>query len=287
MEISLKTGNSQAVIASKSAELKSLVLGGRELMWCADPKFWGKSSPVLFPAIGFSKNNRTQFDGKTYEMPKHGFARDMDFMAVKDTESTADFTISSDDSTREFFPFDFDFSMRYTLTETCLEILYEVINNGEASMPFCIGAHPAFACENVDSCRLEFEEKETVISPVKELETGLFRTDGKIQRLKNEDTFRLNYSQFDGDVVYFKDITSKSVKLLDENNKGVKVSWEGFLSLGVWTPAGGKAPFICIEPWCGCDHFEDTDGAFTAKPEVRIANPGIPEYFALKIEAID
>ena len=28
------------------------------------------------------------------------------------------------------------------------------------------------------------------------------------------------------------------------------------LSMGIWAPAGGKAPFICLEPWIGrCDNM--------------------------------
>lgn len=48
MTTELKTKNAKAVIASEGAELKSLVIGGREIMWCGDPAFWGKTSPVLF-----------------------------------------------------------------------------------------------------------------------------------------------------------------------------------------------------------------------------------------------
>lgn len=287
MEISLKSGNARAVIATKSAELRSLVIGDRELMWCADEKFWGKSSPVLFPAIGFSKNNQTIFDEKIYEMPKHGFARDMEFRAEKNGENEASFEISSDASTKKCFPFDFDFSMSYKLNQASLEILYSVKNKDSVPMPFCIGAHPAFACEDVGKYRLEFERDETVLSPVKNLQTGLFRADVRIPRLNAEKVFRLDYSQFDGDVVYFNDIASKSVRLLDENGKGVCVSWEGFLSLGVWTPSGLNAPFICIEPWCGCDDFEDADGVFASKPEVRTAQPDETLSFTMKIEAID
>ena len=59
MTTELKTGRSTAVIASEGAELKSLVIDGREIMWCGDPAYWGKTSPVLFPAIGNVRNNKT------------------------------------------------------------------------------------------------------------------------------------------------------------------------------------------------------------------------------------
>ena len=52
MDITLKSGEVSAKIVSKGAELKSLTVGKRELMWSADPAFWGKTSPLLFPMIG-------------------------------------------------------------------------------------------------------------------------------------------------------------------------------------------------------------------------------------------
>ena len=48
MTTELKTKNAKAVIASEGAELKSLVIGGRDTWW--RPRFLGKRlSPVLFP----------------------------------------------------------------------------------------------------------------------------------------------------------------------------------------------------------------------------------------------
>lgn len=52
-------------------------------MWCGDPAFWGKTSPVLFPAIGNVKNNKTIIDGKEISLTKHGFARDNTFTTVR------------------------------------------------------------------------------------------------------------------------------------------------------------------------------------------------------------
>lgn len=35
-----------------------------------------------------------------------------------------------------------------------------------------------------------------------------------------------------------------------KHNKFVKVEFDGFPFVGVWTP-GDNAPFLCIEPWYG------------------------------------
>ena len=46
-------------VEEHGAELKSLVRKntGKEYMWKADPKFWGRTSPVLFPFVGAVKKN--------------------------------------------------------------------------------------------------------------------------------------------------------------------------------------------------------------------------------------
>lgn len=290
MEKRITFGNNSAVIKSKGAELKSLVLGGRELMWDANPAFWGKTSPVLFPIIGGLKDGKTIIDGIEYRISKHGFARDNDFECIEEAEDKAGFSFHETEETLKVFPFKFDFTMRYQLTENKLEIVYEVTNNTSISMPYCIGAHPAFACpsegKSFDDYRLVFQEKETVCSPVLNVKTRLFKESGAVWRLKNSNEYPLSYPLFDNDVLYFRNIVSKSVCLLDNENKGLKVSWDGFNSLGVWTPAGIKAKFVCIEPWCGCDDYENCSEDFRDKPEIQICLPGASKYHVLTIEAV-
>ncbi len=295
MEYVIKAGENSAVLESKGAELKSLVLGGKERMWEGNPAFWGKTSPVLFPAVGGLRGGKTMIDGIEYSMTKHGFARDNEFECVCCTAEARDsvsFTLHENSETLKMFPFKFSLTLRYHITKTKLEILYEATNNSDVSMPYCIGAHPAFACPNeegegFEDYRLVFQEKETVCSPVLDCKTRLFKSGGGVWRLKNSNECPLSYSLFDNDVLYFRNIISKNVSLLNKENRGIKVSWDGFNSLGVWTPAGMKAKFVCIEPWCGCDDFDDCSGDFRDKPEVQTCLPGASKYYVLTIEAVD
>lgn len=291
MEKTIKFGGCSAVINNKGAELKSLTLGGRELMWSGDPAFWGKTSPVLFPLVGGVKGGKTIIDGIEYHMDKHGFARDYEFECIEEAENKAGFTFCDNSDTLKMFPFSFDFTMRYTLTENKLEILYEVTNKTSIPMPFCIGAHPAFACpekgKSFDNYRLVFQEKETVCSPVLDCKTRLYKSEENVWRLKNSNEYPLSYDLFDNDVLYFRNIISKNVSLLDDEDKGLKISWEGFSSLGVWTPAGLKAGFVCLEPWCGCDDYDGCSGNFRDKPEIQTCLPGGTKYYVITIETIE
>ena len=67
-------------VSESGAELCSILDRHQtEYLWQADPAFWKRHSPVLFPIVGAVWNNEFRHDGKTYTMGQHGFARDMDF----------------------------------------------------------------------------------------------------------------------------------------------------------------------------------------------------------------
>ena len=286
MEITLKNGNSSAKIISKGAELKSYIANGKELMWCADEKYWGKTSPFLFPMIGNLKNGKTIIDGTEYAISKHGFARDNEFTVESYDETSAVFSLSENSKTLESYPFSFKVTITYTLNENNLIISYNVVNNSEKDMPYCIGGHPAFACDKpFDSYKLVFEQNETVSSPIMNLETRMWGDNNRIRRLENSKDFPLEYSLFDNDCVYFDTIKSKSCSLISEN-EGVKVSWSGFETLGVWTPDHKNAPFVCIEPWCGCDDYDTDSGIFAEKRGIQILKSGEDKNYSITIEKI-
>lgn len=286
MEITLKNGNSSAKIISKGAELKSYISNGKELMWCADEKYWGKTSPFLFPMIGNLKNGKTIINGIEYAISKHGFARDNEFIVDSYDEKTAVFSFSETEETLKSFPFKFKVTITYSLSENGLTLNYSVTNNSDSDMPYCIGAHPAFACDKpFDSYKLIFEQPETVESPIMNLETRMWGDKNRIKRLENNAEYPLEYSLFDNDCVYFDTIKSKSCSLIS-GSEGVKVSWKGFETLGVWTPDHKNAPFVCIEPWCGCDDYDTDNGIFAEKRGIQLLKPSETKNYSLIIERI-
>ena len=73
-------------VAEHGAEITSIQLEGIERMWDADPAFWGRTAPGRFPIVGALKDNSYRYEGQTYLMGQHGFARDMDFTLPDQTE---------------------------------------------------------------------------------------------------------------------------------------------------------------------------------------------------------
>src|SRR5271169_6822736 len=98
----LKNQVSKVEVASKGAELQSIVntVFGIEYLWNGNPVFWGKRSPVLFPIIGNLKNNTYYYQGKSYQLPRHGFARDMEFQMEKQSPKEITLLLRSNSETK-------------------------------------------------------------------------------------------------------------------------------------------------------------------------------------------
>lgn len=60
-------------IAERGAEMQSIRdAQGHEYLWQADPKYWAKHSPTLFPIVCGLWNDTYHLDGKEYHMLRHG-----------------------------------------------------------------------------------------------------------------------------------------------------------------------------------------------------------------------
>ncbi|TDX10747.1 aldose 1-epimerase family protein [Flavobacterium sp. S87F.05.LMB.W.Kidney.N] len=242
-----------ASIKHSGAELFSIKNNqNNEYIWEGNPDFWGKHSPVLFPIVGTLKNNSYKINDKEYHLPRHGFARDLEFELIDKSENRVVFSLQSSTETLTKYPFEFELQLIYTLNESSLTLEYKVINKGDTTMPFSIGAHPAIALPgNFDDYALEFEKEEALKYYI--LENDLISSQTKILETTHN-IVPLNYELFKNDALIFKTLESKSLTILKDSKPYVKVAYNDFPSLGIWTKE--NAPFICIEPWLG---YSDTD----------------------------
>ncbi|WP_026729462.1 aldose 1-epimerase family protein [Flavobacterium denitrificans] len=243
-----------ASIKHAGAELFSLKNNqDKEFIWDGNPDFWSKHSPILFPIVGTLKNNTYTINEKEYQLPRHGFARDMEFQLIEKTGNSAVFSLESNAETLKKYPFEFELQLIYTLENTSLKIEYIVINKGESKMPFSIGAHPAIALrENFENYAFKFEKEEPLKFNL--LENDLISN--KTETLKTiNNVVPLNYKLFENDAIVFKTLESNSLIILENSKPYIQVDFEDFPSLGIWTK--NQAPFVCIEPWFG---YSDTAG---------------------------
>jgi galactose mutarotase-like enzyme len=263
----IKKGNLSAEIKHLGAELISLKTNhDREYMWEGNPEFWGKHSPVLFPIVGTLKNNSFYYNAMEYHLSRHGFARDMPFELIDASESIATFSLHSSEETLKVYPFEFELQIIYTLNENNLSIAYKVSNNGKTAMPFSIGAHPAFALPNqFENYAIAFEKEEPLTYYL--LENDLISSNTKNLGITNK-KIPLNYELFENDALIFKTLESNVLTILENENPILRINFEDFPSLGIWTKI--NAPFICIEPWFGYSDTNESSGNLFEKEGSQI-----------------
>lgn len=281
MNTTISNSTFKASIKHAGAELFSLKSQNKEFIWEGNPDFWGKHSPVLFPIVGTLKNNTYTISGQEYQLPRHGFARDMEFQLINQTENSATFSLQSSTETLKKYPFEFELQLIYTLKENTLDIEYRIINKNETKMPFSIGAHPAIALPgNFENYSLKFEKEEV-------LQFSLLKNDlvsDKTQILETEEnSVPLNYKLFENDALVFKTLESNSLTILENSKPYIKVDFEDFPSLGIWTKE--QAPFICIEPWFGYSDTPGNSGDLFEKEGILIldANQTFTSKFSIEI----
>lgn len=259
----LKNDSLTLQIEESGAELTAItdMKTKKEYLWNADPKYWKRHSPVLFPIVGSLKNQSYTYNGQVFPMSQHGFARDLNFEISEKKEDTIWFTLTSSDETKKIYPFDFSLKIGYKLSGRSIQVLWKVKNTANSTMYFSIGAHPAFLCpldekEQQEDYFIGFDKKE----PIHYL---LINSEGLAEKkpLKEQNTLPLEDGLlpitshlFDKDALIIEDNQYHAVSLVTPGKKPyVTVTFDAPL-FGLWSPAGKRAPFICIEPWYGrCD----------------------------------
>jgi len=254
--MTLENGLIRAEITAKGAELKSLkcIQDGVERLWSADPAYWAKTSPVLFPIVGALKDDTYFYKGKSYHLPRHGFARDHVFEHKQLADEEVVFTLRDTEETRRVYPFAFQLSLRYKLAGYTLSCRYEVSNPAtDEPLFFSIGGHPAFAVRtDVDGLRyedyyLQFPDDEVLNCHV--LDGNLIGGHTHTVPLHNH-RLPLRHELFYGDALVMKTLQSREITLANNiNEQSIHFRYENFPFFGIW--AAKDADFVCLEPWCG------------------------------------
>lgn len=280
MKYILKHGTITAVVETHGGELVSLKgADGIEHIWQGDPAYWSGHNPTLFPIVGALKGGTVRIDGSTYQMGRHGFARNSEFSVLEKGEDFIVFQLLQSESTLQIFPFDFDLRIRHQLHKGGFFTQFEVYNPGTRTLPFCIGAHTAFNCPITPGARFsdhyllfDCPENAWALTPDS---SGCLSEENKLYALQNTDRLQLDHQVFaDIDTLIFEGLRSQAVSLLGPDGHGVHMEFSDFPMIAFWTAGAKQAPYICLEPWHGCAAFHTESGEFTDKPHCVTLAPG-------------
>lgn len=254
-------------ILSCGAELRSIYEKEKNLeyLWNADAKYWGRSSPLLFPFIGRLNQKKYRHNGVEYDMEPHGFVKDMEFKVISQSENEVWCSLRDTEETFMKYPFHFVLEAGYRLEENTLKVMWKVKNTNDYDMHFSIGAHPAFSCPLYEGDKqtdyfIALKDKEgnrlksfvnTLLAP------GGLTSDEKEVRTYPEGLIPITEDLFDIDTLVIEKNQVRQAALVDSNKKEyLNVKCDTPL-LCIWSPTRKNAPFVCLEPWYGrCDCFE-------------------------------
>ena len=122
-------------------------------------------------------------------------------------------------------------------------------------MIFCIGGHPGCICPlpdggSFEDYRIRFNNAKGAVMSLTEngyMDPAI----PKLHRIK-DNVLPLKYSDFDRDAMIIENLPVKKLDLVSAvSGHGIRFVFDGFNALGIWTPIGKNAPFICLEPWNG------------------------------------
>lgn len=266
-------------VSAHGAELQSIRKGDVEYLWQGDSRYWGRRSPVLFPIVGSVWEARYRVDGTEYQLGQHGFARDMDFTLVCATDTEVRYRLESSDETLAKYPYPFVLEIAYRLHGSSIDVIWEVKNPSDKDMYFQIGAHPAFFYPDYDPEKsgrgfFTFDRTEG-IECIRIKEKGCVDAVTKWPLEMPEGILKLEKDTFDAiDTIMVQDSQLKRVNMFKEDGTAwLSLSFDAPV-VGIWSPPGKVAPFICIEPWYGrCDSV-GYEGEYKDKDWMNCLAPG-------------
>lgn len=283
-EIVVRSRGTTLVVSPRGAEPTSLRdAEGHEYLWQAGQQ-WPHHAIVLFPIICRVPGDTITVRGQDYPMPLHGIAQHQLFDVVDVSDSSVSLVLTADEETRRHFPYEFALAVTYQADGPAITVTYDVQNRGELPMPFSLGSHPAFAWPLEAEARrtlheIRFDEPE--YGPYRRVVDDLLTEEEYPTLVGDDQQIGLSDALFEDGAVIMPSVVSKGLSYRSSTGREVRLDWEGFTGITLWTKPG--AGFLCIEPWRGLPAPHDFVGDFLDKPGNSIVSAGERAQFSYRI----
>lgn len=241
IELSNKNNSSWLkVVPERGGIITSLGIQGEELLFLNEETLHNIEKnirggiPILFPISGQLTNGQYEWNGTSYTMKNHGFARDLPWEVVDITtgeeEASIKIKLQSSNGTLASYPFEFELLFTYILSENELVINQEYKNRSTTEMPIYAGFHPYF---KTASKQLKLD-----IDAIEYLDYN------DMTYKKIEDVINMNQKES-----YVLESQENSVRFsLEEIDKQITMKYGGdFSYIVLWSEEGQD--FVCVEPW--------------------------------------
>lgn len=284
MTYTIENEKFSVTIDSKGAELSSMrsKQTGIEYVWQAEPSIWARHAPVLFPIIGRLKDKTYSVGGKSYQITQHGFGRDLEFVCTEQSDTSIALTLTPNAYTKPMYPFDFAFTVRYTLEENTLRKQHITTNRGDTDMYYEVGGHDAYNValepnETMEDYYVDFGSGDAIYPLIND-DALMITKDKRTVPLEDGKLF-LSGELFKLDALILDDCKNRTVSIRSKKSKYViSMEFADFPYLGIWSKYTGKdTNYVCIEPWSTLPDASYLDHALENKIGVRKLAPNSSE----------
>lgn len=284
MIYTLKSENTVAKISSRGAELISLEVEGRELMWQGES--WSSHAPILFPVCGKLKGSKYSYGNVEYSLPGHGFAGKREFFLIKSTDSSVELMLTSDKETLDIYPFYFCLKATYTLEGSSLKASFRIENMSSVQMPYMFGWHPGFNLPGempLSSYSVKFENANNVeIHPLRP-GTPFISEEILPYPLKDGCYDLCEEEIYREDTLILTGTGTKSEIICRESDFSLTLEYsENLPYFCIWKYPDSESRFICLEPWTDTPANGLDDEVFESRKMQRLES-GKSELYEYKI----
>lgn len=266
----LQDPDSQAhltVVPERGGMITQWQVAGQELLYFdkerfADPNLSVRGGiPILFPICGNLPDNTYTFQGQTFHLNQHGFARDLPWRVEDASANSLSLSLQSSDQTLAVYPFQFQILFTYRLVGSTLEIQQQFTNRSAETMPFTTGLHPYFLAENKQDLGFEIPADQ-----------------GWDQKNQESIAFSGNFD-FDRDEIDWalRPLLAPTATVRDDSrNLQIQISFakDSIYSLLVFWTLKGK-DYYCLEPWSGPRNALNTGDSLTHLPPGATLETGV------------
>ena len=241
-----------------------------ELLYQKETDSWQGQDIAIFPFIARLKGKVFTHKGKEYSLKNHGLCRYAEFSLLEKKEDSVSLLYESSEESLKDYPFPFRFVATYRLEGNAVRIIYEIANTGEETMPFGLGAQPAFIVDSkvVDGV-LDTSDNEVRLDKPTRLTRIVF--DEKGEFIRGEEDYGIKDSLPTGKEVFqtYKTLAVKGegidhVKLVRKSGRTLDFRFDNIEYLILWS-FEETGSYVAVEPWMSLPDFEDGPKEITEK----------------------
>ncbi len=136
----ISQGGFEVTISDHGGQILSIVYNNTEYLWNSTSSNIRCNAGHFFPVSGPLYNDTYRIKNAKYKLEPFAFIKDLDLVVEKKEYEYLSLIFRSNEATRQRYPFDFLYRVKFRVVGARLSVTYEVENHAERDMYFSVGA---------------------------------------------------------------------------------------------------------------------------------------------------